>query len=301
MRIKNIISTAFSNPHKFISKLALRYPRLFPDKVFLKITYRRVTGEKLNLDDPQSFNEKLQWLKLYDRNPDYTMMVDKYEVKDYVASLIGEDHIIPTLAVFDSVEEIDFDALPNQFVLKCTHDSGGVVICKDKSTINKLDVMKQLSEGLKKNFYYQNREWPYKNVKPRIIAEKYMEESDGELKDYKVFTFNGEPKLIEIDYDRFKGHLRNLYDINWTRLDVTILYPTDNNRTFDKPQMLEQLLDFSRKLSKGIPHVRTDFYIINNQVYFGELTFYHGSGFEPMNPKSFNLEMGRWIKLPERK
>lgn len=288
----------FMNPSQILPLLAINYPRFFPDVLFLKIIYHHAHGEKLNLRNPQTFNEKLQWLKLFDRNPEYTKMVDKYEVKDYVASIIGKQYIIPTLAVYNSVEEIDFDSLPNQFVLKCTHDSGGVIICKDKSTLNQQEAIEKLRESLNQNFFFQNREWPYKNVKPRIIAEKYMEDVDGELKDYKVFTFNGEPKLIEIDYNRFKGHLRNLYNVNWKRLDVTIQYPTDNNRDFVKPMVLDQLLDLSRKLSKGIPHVRTDFYIINDKIYFGELTFYHGSGLEKMAPKSFDLEMGNWLKLP---
>lgn len=299
MNIKYLVYLAL-HPKDAMEFLAINYPRLFPDVLFLRIIYRHVKGEKLNLHNPQTFNEKLQWLKLYDRNPEYIKMVDKYEVKDYVASVIGKDYIIPTLAVYNSVEEIDFDTLPNQFVLKCTHDSGGVVICKDKSKLNKQETIEILRKGLNHNFYYQNREWPYKNVKPRIIAEEYMEDNEGELKDYKVFTFAGEPKLIQIDYNRFKGHLRNLYDVNWKRLDVTIQYPTDINRNFEKPAVFEQLMDFSRKLSKGIPHVRTDFYIINNKVYFGELTFYHGSGLEKITPKSFDLQMGNWLKLPPK-
>lgn len=282
----------------FVFALATKYPRFFPDRWFVKLIYRQITGKKLELNHPVTFNEKLQWLKLYDRKPEYTLYVDKYEVKKHVSKILGEEHIIPTIGVYHSIDEIDFDSLPNQFVLKCTHDSGGIVICKDKSTLDKKQALEKLHDGILKNFYWLNREWPYKNVKPRIIAEPYLEDSDGELKDYKVFTFNGEPKLIEIDYNRFKGHLRNLYDVEWNRLDVTIQFPTDKNKKFDKPVVLEQLLDMSRQLSKGIPHVRTDFYIVNDRIYFGEMTFYHGSGFEKILPESFDVEMGSWIKLP---
>lgn len=282
----------------FLFELATKHPRLFPDRWFINMLYERVTGKKLNIKNPRTFNEKLQWLKLYNRKPEYTQLVDKYEVKKIVSNLVGGEYVIPTIGLYESVDEIDFDALPNQFVLKCTHDSGGVVICKDKPSFDKQQALEKLHHCFQKNFYWLNREWPYKNVKPRIIAEPYLEDEDGELKDYKVFTFNGEPKIIQIDYNRFKGHLRNLYDTEWKRLDVTIQFPTDINREFTKPLVLEQLLEISRKLSKGIPHVRTDFYIINDKIYFGEMTFFHGSGFEKIIPESFDVEMGSWIKLP---
>ena len=279
--------------------LLYRFARLFPDRLFLELLFPLRTGYKLNLKDPRTFNEKLQWLKLYDRNPEYTKMVDKFEAKKYVANIIGEDHIIPTLAVYDRVEDIDFDTLPSRFVLKCTHDSGGIVICKDKAALDKQAAIEKLRHGLKQNYFYQNREWPYKNVKPRIIAEEYMTDGNDELKDYKVFNFNGVPRLIEVDYNRFKGHLRNLYSTEWEKIDATIKYPSEPGRSFDRPAALGEMLHLAKDLSIGIPHVRTDFYIVDGKVLFGELTFFHGSGMEPISPASFNETMGQWLKLPD--
>ena len=274
------------------------FAKYLSDKTYLECKWWIRNGRKLDLTNPKSFNEKLQWLKLFDRNPLYTTMVDKYEAKKYVAGIIGEEHIIPTLAVYDRVEDIDFDLLPNQFVLKCTHDSGGIVICHNKAELNKHNAIKKLQKGLKNNFYWYSREWPYKNVKPRIIAEKYMTDGDDELKDYKVFNFNGVPKLIEIDYNRFKGHLRNLYSTDWERIDAVIKFPSEPGREFEKPAELNEMLQLASQLSVGIPHVRTDFYIVDGKVLFGELTFFHGSGMEPISPDSFNETMGSWIKLP---
>lgn len=269
------------------------------DEQYLKILYRSRIGHELNLDNPKTFNEKLQWLKLYDRKPEYTMMVDKYAVKKYVADKIGEQYIIPTLGVWDKFEDIDFNQLPDQFVLKCTHDSGGIVICTDKSRFNIKIAKKRLTRCLKHNYFWGNREWPYKNVPPRIIAEKYMtDESGTELKDYKIFNFDGEPKLIQVDYDRFVKHKRNLYTTDWKYIEAAIQYPTDPDHQIEAPKRLEKMLEISRALSKGILHVRTDLYCIDDQVYFGELTFHHGSGLETFTPESLGEEMGKWIKLP---
>ena len=288
----------FLHPRDFLFELSQVFPKCFPDKLFLKVVYRHVTGEKLHIHNPRNFNEKIQWLKLYDRDPEYTKLVDKYEVKDYIRKTIGDEYVIPTLAVYNKAEEIDFDALPIQFVLKCTHDSGGVVICNDKSKLDKQNAIKLLGDGLKKNFYYQNREWPYKNVIPRIIAEQYMvDESGEELKDYKFFCFYGEPKIIQVDYDRFVDHKRNLYDIEWNRLPFTLQFPTNWNYEIAKPQSLGEMIEVARKLSKGIPHVRVDLYHINGKVYFGEMTFYHGSGYEKFTPGDWNNTLGEWIKI----
>lgn len=255
------------------------------------------TGYKLDLNNPQTFNEKLQWLKLHYRKPEFAKMVDKAEAKKYVAGIIGDDHIIPTIAVYNNTEEIDFDALPDQFVLKCTHDSGNIIICKNKSLLNRSQIIKQFKKALKYNYYNFGREWVYKEVKPRIIAEKYMTDSGEELKDYKIFCFGGEPKIIEIDYNRFKNHKRQLFTIDWNRIDATCMYPSDAT-VFEKPALLNEMLDYARKLSKGHPFLRTDFYIINNKVYFGELTFYHQCGYAPIEPFKYDLEMGSWIQLP---
>lgn len=280
-----------------------------PDKLWVLHKYKLVFHKPLNLDNPQGFNEKLQWLKLYDRNPLYTTLVDKYAVKDWVAERIGREHIIPTLGVWDKFDDIDFDSLPNQFVLKCTHDSGGLAIVTDKNAFLADDeaggqkgitvARKKLTKSLKRNYYYLGREWPYKNVPPRIIAEKYMvDESGTELKDYKVHNFDGEPKLISVDYGRFTEHKRNLYGTDWSFIDAQIQYQKDANHVIDRPKTLEKMLECAKVLSRGIPYVRTDFYSIDDKVLFGEMTFYHGSGFEKFSPEEFEKKLGELINVP---
>ena len=270
-----------------------------PEKWYLKRRFLKNVGYPLDLDNPRTFNEKLQWLKLYDHNPLYTKMVDKYEAKKYVADIIGEEYIIPTLGVWDHFDEIDFEQLPEQFVLKCTHDSGSIAICKDKATFDKKTAKKKLERGLRYNYYYSGGfEWPYKNVKPRIIAEKYMvDESAEQLKDYKIFNFDGMPKLIEVDYDRFTGHKCNLYTTDWTFIEAAIGYPPDPNRIIDRPKALEEMLSLAKKLSADIKYLRTDFYSIEDKIYFGEMTFYPGSGFAKFSPDKFGLNLGDCINI----
>lgn len=277
--------------------------RLLSDKLYLKIQYRRILREKLNIDNPKKFNEKLQWLKLYNRRPEYTTMVDKYAVKDYVAKIIGEQYIIPTLGVWEKPEDIDWDKLPNQFVLKCTHDSGGLVICRNKVDLDKEAAKDKLRKCLRKNYYWAGREWPYKNVPPRIIAEKYMEVAPevGDLPDFKVFNFNGEPKLVEIDYNRFVSHMRNIYTIDWEKTDIKIDFPSDDNKVFNKPEVMDELKDLCRRLSAGIPFVRSDFYIVDNKLFFGELTFFPDAGYVHLTPEEYQKKLGDWIVLPTGK
>ena len=280
---------------EFIKKLL----KLLPDYIFLQIKYRYKFNKKLNLKKPQTFNEKLQWLKLYDRNPEYTKMVDKYEAKKYVANIIGEEYIIPTLGVYDKFEDINFATLPNQFVIKCTHDSGGLIICKDKTKLNIKEARKKINKSLKRNYFYTGREWPYKNVKPRIIIEKYMvDESKKELKDYKFFCFNGEPKLLFVAKDRPFATKFNYYDMNFKKLPFKQHYENFNDY-IEKPKGFEKMIELSKKLSKDIPHVRVDFYDINGKVYFGELTFYHFSGFEKFEPEEWDKILGDMLKLSE--
>lgn len=282
-----------------LERMAMLYKS---DEVYIKKLFKLRVGMELNLDNPQTFNEKLQWLKLYDRKPEYTQMVDKYAAKEYVAGIIGAEYIIPTLGVWDNVEDIDFDKLPNQFVLKCTHDSGGIVICSDKTKLNIKVAKAKLKRGLKKNFYAQSREWPYKNVKPRIIAEQYMEDESGyELKDYKWFCFNGEPKALFIAMDRgVEGEETkfDFYDDNFKHLPFTNGHPNSPNPT-PKPISFEKMKELAAKLSEGIPHVRVDFYDINGKIYFGELTFYHWSGMVPFDPQEWDYTFGSWIQLPK--
>ena len=283
--------------------LAIKYPKMFSDKRFLKIVYWRLMGSELNLECPRTFNEKLQWLKLYDRNPKYTQMVDKYEAKKYVADIIGDEYIIPTLAVYNNTSEINLDALPDRFVLKCTHDSGSVAICKDKKTFKRNEAFVMLEKGLSKNYFWENREWPYKNVKPRIIAEAYLEDHDTqELRDYKFFCFDGEVKALYIAEDRQgdKETKFDFFDANFHHLDIRNGHPNADVPPA-KPHSFEKMKEMAEKLSQNIPHLRVDFYEVNGNIYFGELTFSHWSGFTPFDPEKWDLKFGQWLKLPSKK
>ena len=283
-------------------RFVLTFAKCYSDRKFLEVLFPLRVGYKLNLDNPQTFNEKLQWLKLYDRKPEYTMMVDKVEAKKYVASIIGEEHIIPTLAVYDRVEDIDFDVLPNQFVLKCTHDSGGIVICKDKANLDREAAVKKLEHGLKVNYFYQNREWAYKNVKPRIIAEQYMTNNGEDLEDYKIHNFNGTPRVILLCRNRYKksGLTEDFYSREWEHLDVSRPDHRNGCVTVPRPPELDEMLRLSKILSRGIPFLRTDFYIIDHKVYFGEITFFPASGMKSFVPKEWDYTFGSWINLPSK-
>ena len=291
------------NPAKIVYVLdKCGVSKLIPDRTYLKLKYRANFGKKLNLKNPKTFNEKLQWLKLYDRKPEYTAMVDKYEAKKYVAERIGEEYIIPTLGVWDSVEDIDFDALSNQFVLKCTHDSGGLVICRDKSQLNIEEAKKELDKALKSNFYYLFREWPYKNVRPRIIAEQYMEDAaTGELRDYKFFCFDGVAKALFVATERQKSGEEvkfDFYDMNFEHLDFRQGHP-NSEAEISKPETFDTMWRLGEELSKGIPQLRVDFYEVNGKTYFGEMTFFHHAGFMPFDPEEWDDTFGSWIELPE--
>ena len=448
------ISFYLAHPLQTFCKVITRTCTFLPDAPYLRLQYRAQMGKHLHLNNPQTFNEKLQWLKLHDRRPEYTVMVDKHLAKQYVAEKIGSQYIIPTLGVWDSPDDIDFAALPDRFVLKCNHNSGtGMYICKDKGKMDVEQVKADLRKGISEDFYLHGREWPYKDVPRKIIAEKYMEDNPGEdlrdykffcfdgkpvycqvisnrstnetidffdmdwnhqeftglarphhpfsnnpipipipsrfaemkqaaealakesrflrvdfyevkgdmyfgeltfypasgfgefspdkynlllgnlltlpdtpqkkwvynlhggvktydpdeeigeigcsqLSDYKIFCFNGEPKIIQVDFDRFTNHRRNLYDTEWNLLDLAIQYPSDHSHIIPKPKVLDKMLALSRALSKGIPHVRTDFYIVgNSDIYFGELTFFHGCGYEKFTPEEWDAKLGGWIEI----
>ncbi len=268
------------------------------DKLYLKLLYRAKLHKKLDFKHPKTFNEKLQWLKVYDRNPEYTRLVDKYEVKPYVADRIGEEYIIPTLGVWDSFDEIDFDALPQQFVLKCTHDSGGLVICRDKSKLDIAAAREKIEHCLKRNYFYNTREWPYKNVKPRILAEKYMEDEFGAgLKDYKFFCFDGEVKVMFVASDRGIDTRFDFYDTEFHKLPLKQHYE-NGTKDIPKPDGFEKMLALASTISEGLVHARIDFYDINGIIYFGEITFYHFSGLEAFEPEQYDRVFGDWIKLP---
>lgn len=273
--------------------------RFLPDSLYIQIYYFIRFKRFCNLKNPKTFNEKLQWLKLNDRNSDYPKMVDKHEVKKYVSEIIGEEYIIPTLGVWDRFEDIDFDTLPEQFVLKCTHDSEGLVIVENKSKFDINLAKEKINNALEYNFYYIGRELPYKEIKPRIIAEQFMkDEVHGELRDYKFFCFNGEVKAMFIASERSKGSTKfDYFDLDFNKLDIVQSYP-NSEKNIEKPVNFEKMIELSKQLSKNIPHVRVDFYEVNGRLYFGELTFYHYSGFTPFKPSEWDDIFGEWIKLP---
>lgn len=289
------------NPGRLVISLGHRgWFKGMDDKRYLKLIYHIEMGKTLNLDNPKTYTEKLQWLKLYDRNPIYTKLVDKCEVKKYIAEKIGPEHLIPTLGVWDRFEDIDFDALPNQFVLKCTHDSGGLVICKDKNTFNRRAAELKIKGCLKHNFFWGEREWPYKNVKPRIIAEVYMEDSSThELRDYKFFCFNGAVKALFIATERSSKEETkfDFFDAEGNHLPFTNGHPNADTPPA-LPIHMEEMKALAAKLSQGIPQVRVDFYEVEGKVYFGEMTFFHWSGMVPFVPECWDETFGSWIQLP---
>lgn len=287
-----------------IARRMLRFLRPFlSDRCYIERYFYLKTGYSLNLDSPKTFNEKLQWLKFNDRNPHYTEMVDKFAVKKYVASVIGEEYVIPTIAVFDNPDEIDYGLLPDRFVLKCTHDSGGIVICKDKASLDKTAATKKLKAGWSRNYYRFSLEFPYKDVKPRIIAEEFLTNEGSDLCDFKVHCFNGVPKLVLVCKDRYsKGGLtEDFFTEKWEHLDVKRPTHPNSTETILKPAQLDEMLYLSRQLAKGIPFVRVDWYISNDRLYFGELTFFPASGMTSFVPKSFDDLFGSWLELPEKK
>lgn len=296
--LKNIVL----HPKRYMIAILRRALLFLPDKAYLIIIYKLIFGKKLDLDNPQSYNEKLQWLKLYDRNPQYTRMVDKYEAKKYVASIVGEEYIIPTLGVWDKFDDINFDKLPQQFVLKTTHDSGGVVICRDKSKFDKVAARKKMEKSLHHDYYRTSKEWPYKNVKRRIIAEKYMEDESGELKDYKFFCFDGEPRLILVCKNRFSksGLTEDFFSCNWTHLNIRRPLHPNSETNIIPPVQLDKMISLSKQLSADISFIRTDFYEIGDKIYFGELTFFPASGFEKFVPEEWDKTLGEWLNLPKK-
>lgn len=272
----------------------------WPDSLWLKTLYWTKFHRKLNLNNPQRFTDKLNWLKLYDRNPLYTKLVDKYEVKSFVKQVLGEQYVIPLYGVWEHFDEIDFDKLPDKFILKCTHDSGRFAICKDKAKFSKQEIKERFEKSLKNNFFWWTREWAYKNVKPRIIAEKLMEEDgSGALTDYKFFCFNGEPRMMYISKDVALDPRTDFFDMDWNHLPFIIKDP-NSDVIPSKPLFFDEMCSLARKLSKGIPQVRVDFYYIKGKIYFGEMTFYHNSGIFSISPQEWDYKIGEWLVLPNK-
>lgn len=290
------------HPSNFL--LYLSTQGLFPfltDKRFLEKKFKNTFGYPIHWKSPKTFNEKLQWLKLYDRKPDYIRMVDKFEVKKFVADIIGDEYIIPTLGVWNAFDEIDFSKLPNQFVLKCTHDSGGIVICNNKKLFNIKAAKRKIDKSLKRNYYYVGREWPYKDVPRKILAEPYLVDETGkELKDYKYMCFNGTVQCSFVCSERFSkdGLKVTFFDNKWNRMPFIRHYPASSTE-IPKPHNHEEMIKLAEKLSKDIPFARIDFYEINGKTYFGEITLYPGSGFEEFTPSEWDKTLGNWIVLPK--
>lgn len=269
------------------------------DKLYLQVRFWLRVGYWPNLDHPRSFNEKLNWLKLHDKRPEYTQMVDKVTAKDYVASIIGSEYIIPTLGVWNTVEEIDWDSLPNQFVIKNSGDSGGIVVCKDKSKLDIEAAKAKLGKKIDVDYYRYNKEYPYKDVKNRIIAEAYMEDESGELQDYKIHNCNGSPQFTLVCGNRFSatGLTEDFYSFDWELMPVRRPnHPNAKTRT-PRPKELEEMYRLAELLSKDIPFLRTDFYIVNHKIYFGELTFFPASGMGKFVPEEWDFKLGELIKL----
>lgn len=281
--------TVFSSKTK---NIICRILGVIPDVFFLKTMYKIKTGRKLDLKDPKTYSEKLNWLKVYDHNPLYTRLADKFEVRDYVKNRIGEEYLIPCLGVWDKFEDINFDLLPNQFVLKCTHDFGSVVICKDKSKFDEKNAREVIDNELGYNFYYRGREWAYKNIKPRIIAEKFMDDGNERLVDYKFFCFGGKVEAMFIATGRGTDLRFDFFDREFNHLDLTNGVP--NAETIpNKPSCYDQMIVLAEKLSKGINNVRVDFYSINGEVYFSEMTFYHNGGMVAFEPYEMDVRFGK--------
>ncbi len=290
------------DPYKLLEFILRKLsPFITNDELYVRIRYFLCMHKILHLSPPRTFNEKLQWLKLYNRKPEYSDLVDKFRVKELVKDVVGEDHIIPTIGVWERFDDIDFQNLPSKFVLKCTHDSGGVVICKDKDSFDYEKARRIINKSMQRNYYQITREFPYKNVKPRIIAEHYMvDESGVELKDYKFYCFDGKPEACFVISGRPDHTCCDFFDMDFNKLPIQQGYPNADFK-MSKPAGFDTMIAFASKLSKGFPHLRVDFYDISGKVYFGELTFFDGGGHCRFNPDCWDRYFGDMISLPSQK
>lgn len=304
-KIETVFKALYDENARFIVMNRLGLCNCMSDEDYIKNLFKTILGKNLNLSNPITFSEKLQWLKIYNRNPEYSIMVDKYLVKKYVADRIGCEYIIPTLGVWKKPEDIDFNILPEKFVLKCNHNSGkGMCICKDKSKLNLHKVKKALYEGITENYYLHYREWPYKDVARRIIAEKYMEDNNDnnitDLIDYKFFCFNGVPRLCQVFKNRRTNETIDFFDMNWKHMDFKGLEKPHKpffKGKIERPKNLGLMIQICSKLSEDVPFVRVDLYEIDNKVYFGEMTFFPAAGFGEFDPPIYNEIIGSWIKI----
>lgn len=277
-------------------------PYIKNDRLFIKVKYRLFLEQKCNLDNPKTFQEKLQWIKLNDRKEIYHQMVDKVEVKKFIAEMVGEEYVIPTIGVYDRFEDIDFDALPNEFIIKNTHDSGSYYICTDKSKLDKEAAKEKLDVHKDNDYYIYHREWPYKGLKHRIIIEPLLhDDSCPYLRDFKFYTFNGEPKLFYVTSDKGMGlpTKQDFFDCQGNHLEIQDIHYPNNPQTPSLPINLEKMVEFSRILAKDTYHLRVDFYEVNGLIYVGEMTFFEGAGFCAFTPEKYNCILGDWIAIPE--
>lgn len=286
------------------SRFTIRNPEtcILSDRAFIKKIYYARMGKNIDLKNPKTFCEKENWLKLYDRKPEYTMMADKYAVREYISNKIGEEYLVPLLGVWDKAEDIDFEKLPSKFVLKCNHNSD-VIICLDKSMLDIEKTREKLNKQLKQDYYTHKREWPYKDIDRKIICEKYMENTnDDQLVDYKIFCFNGIPRFTMVNSNRFGAGLINvdMYDMDWKHMDMQDGHYPNAGDVFGKPECFEEMCQISKKLSENIPFIRVDFNYWDRKLYFGELTFFHSAGLESFMPEEWDLILGNWLKLPEK-
>lgn len=299
---KSNIYFLLKNPNRLIRVLGHRgFFNFMPDLLYLKLVYRAEMGKRLNLKKPKAFNEKLQWLKLYDRDLKNSQYVDKYEVRNYIAKTIGDKYLIPLINVYDDVDQINWESLPDSFVLKCTHGSSSNIICKDKNKLDINSAKKMLEKWMKKSWHSFGREWEYKNIKPRIICEEFMvDEKEKELIDYKLMSFNGEVKCVFLclNRDSDKGLNINIYNKEWELMPFERDGAPNTKEIVAKPENLELMIELAEKISKEFPFMRVDFYEINNRVYFGEMTFYPASGFKGFTPESYDEVLGNWLTLP---
>ncbi len=302
MNKKGKMKLAFCHPEYLIGVLLRRTPlgRCISDHLFIKLDYFSGMRKFPNLINPKTFNEKLQWLKLHDIHPEYAQMVDKIESKKYVAKRIGEEFVIPTLGVWEKFDDIVFEDLPNKFVLKTSHDSGSIIVVGDKSKMDFVAAKKKLQRSLNRRFYNDHREYPYKDVSPRILAEKFMVDESGiELKDYKFFCFNGEPKFLKVDFNRFIDHHANYYSLEWDLLEFgEALMPPKPDQKMEKPRNFDKMIEIAKTLAQGIPFLRVDLYNINGQIYFGEMTFFPASGSGRITPGIWDNKIGELLQLP---
>lgn len=291
-----------NSDYRFIVLAERGFYNKLDDKTYLERMYKARHGKELDLEHPNTYNEKLQWLKLYDRRPKYTDMVDKDEAKRYVAKKIGDQYIIPTLGIYEKFDDIDFDALPDEFVLKTTHDSGTVIICRDKKSLDYVEAKKKLEKSLARNFFWYGREWPYKNVKPQIIAEEFLSDlGTDKLTEYKVFCFNGKPHYVLVCTGGGHGADRtnDFYDMDFSHINVKAMFPNAKIAKC-KPQEFDEIIGIATRLSVGIPQVRVDLYDVEGTLYFGELTLFHDSGYCVFDPSSFDEQLGTLIELPNK-